>query len=254
MQTVEAKNLSVRLSEIFTSIEGEGIYFGTKTMFVRFAGCPLKCHWCDTTYALPFESGDSVPIEKAKELIESSLAPNTFKVNFTGGEPLSQHEALIELSKHVRSLGLRTYLESACYDSRRFESVLPFIDICKIEFKLSDSRVVAPENYSNLLRNELECLDAALSHHRSGSAGSSAKVVYVKVVVSSESSLDEFERLVRLIFETDNAGSLAGFIIQPTHKIAEPSLDRLVKFYDAVFPYCPDVRVIPQLHKILGAR
>ena len=143
-----------KLSEIFTSIEGEGILFGTKTMFVRLAGCPLKCYWCDTPYALPMDSGIDYSIDKVKELISNSLQPNTYKVNFTGGEPLMQYEVVLELAKFVRQKGLRIYLESACYDALRFVKVLPYIDFCKVEFKLRDSKAVSERHYDNLLKND----------------------------------------------------------------------------------------------------
>src|SRR5579884_3705551 len=68
-----ATEIKVNLSEIFTSIEGEGILFGTKTMFVRLAGCPLKCHWCDTTYALSFDSGTQYGLDEVKAMISTSL-------------------------------------------------------------------------------------------------------------------------------------------------------------------------------------
>jgi len=77
MQQKAAASTRVKLSEIFTSIEGEGILFGTKTMFVRMAGCPLKCHWCDTPYALPLDSGSDYSIDSAKELISKNLHVNT---------------------------------------------------------------------------------------------------------------------------------------------------------------------------------
>src|SRR5205807_3035930 len=122
---------TIQLSEIFTSVEGEGILFGTKTLFVRMAGCHLKCRWCDTSHALPMYSGNSYSLDYVKKLIADYLQPYTYKVNFTGGEPLVQYEAVIELAKFVRERGLRTYLESACYDSDRFGKLLPYIDICK---------------------------------------------------------------------------------------------------------------------------
>ena len=76
--------------------------FGTKTMFVRMAGCPLKCHWCDTPYALPTNSGKDYSMEEAKELIYKNVQPNTYKINFTGGEPLLQYEAVKELAAPVQ--------------------------------------------------------------------------------------------------------------------------------------------------------
>jgi organic radical activating enzyme len=246
-KTAASAGQAVRLSEIFTSIEGEGILYGTKTLFVRLAGCPLKCHWCDTVYALPADSGAEYSVAEAKKLISENLQPNTYKVNFTGGEPLVQHEAVMELAKFVKQkeLAVKTYLESACYDAARFEKVLPYIDICKIEFKLRDSAVVHEKHYPNLLRNEVECLKLAL---RSG------RTTYIKVVVTNSSSLEEFRQLVHTVFGLAKPGGIAGFIIQPSHGIDEPSLERVFGFYDAVYPSYDQVRVVPQLHKEMGVR
>ena len=235
----------VKLSEIFTSIEGEGILAGTKTLFIRLSGCPLRCHWCDTPQAIPFDSGTSVPIDKAKDLISSSLEKNTFKVNFTGGEPLAQDAAVFELANYVRGLGLSTYLESACHDSVRFKKLLPVIDFCKIEFKLSDAQAVGEKHQAGLIANEIACLEAACAER---------KAVYIKIVVTRSSSLAEFQDLVRRIFGAIRSEQLAGFIIQPSSTVDAPSLGHLFKFYDAVYPYFSQVRIIPQLHKILGAR
>lgn len=235
----------VKLSEIFTSIEGEGVLFGTKTMFVRLAGCPLNCHWCDTPYALPLDSGSDYSVDEVEGLISKNLHPNTYKVNFTGGEPLLQHEAVIELAKFVRQKGIKTYLESACYDSARFAKVLPYIDLVKVEFKLKDSKVVDDKHYGSLLRSELDCLKLAID---------SGKTTYIKVVVTNSSSLKEFKELVHEVFEVARPAAIAGFIIQPSYKIDEPTLDLLFGFYDAVYPIYDQVRVVPQLHKIIGVR
>jgi organic radical activating enzyme len=214
-------------------------------MFVRMAGCPLKCHWCDTPDSLPIDSGKEYSVQDAKSFISESLQPNTYKVNFTGGEPLAQHEALIELARFVKERKLRTYLESACYDSNRFAKVLPFLDICKIEFKLRDSKVVDEGNYDNLLNNELECLRLAVL---------SEKTTYIKIVVTNSSSVKEFRDLVYRVFNIAKPADIAGFIIQPSHKIDEPTLERLFEFYDAVYPSYEQVRIVPQMHKAIGAR
>jgi 7-carboxy-7-deazaguanine synthase len=236
----------IQLSEIFTSIEGEGILFGTKTMFVRMAGCHLKCLWCDTTYALPMDSGNDYSIDYAKKLIAKHLKPNTYKVNFTGGEPLLQYEAVIELAKFVKEeKGLRTYIESSCFDSSRFAKVLPYMDICKIEFKMSDSKVVDAKYYHNLLRNEFECLEIAIRNH---------KITYIKVVITNSTNLNEFKHLINNIFTHVKTADIAGFIIQPSHGMDEPTVERLFGFYDFVYPLYQEVRIVPQLHKVIGAR
>lgn len=235
----------VKLSEIFTSIEGEGVLFGTKTMFVRLAGCPLNCHWCDTPYAIPMDSGGDFSISEVKKMIAGELLPNTYKVNFTGGEPLVQHVVVIELAKFVKEKGIRTYLESACYDSVRFAKVLPYIDLVKIEFKMRDSNAVDGKNYPTLLKNELECLKLAVE---------ASKNPYIKIVVTNSTEEEELKDLVRKVFAAVKERDLAGFIIQPSHSADEPLLDRLFAFYDAIYPYYEQVRVVPQLHKIIGAR
>jgi organic radical activating enzyme len=243
MQTTATR---VQLSEIFTSIEGEGILFGTKTMFVRMAGCHLGCSWCDTGYALHMNSGNDYTLERVKNMISNELQPNTYKVNFTGGEPLLQYDAVANLAKFVKEeKGLRTYIESSCFDSNRFEKVLPFMDICKVEFKMSDSKAVDLKHYASLLSNEMQCLKTSIQY---------AKTTYIKIVVTASSSIQEFKRLLEKIFTSVKASDLAGFIIQPSYATDEPSLERLLNFYDATYPTYDDVRIIPQLHKVIGVR
>ncbi len=236
---------TIQLSEIFTSIEGEGILFGTKTLFVRMAGCHLKCRWCDTSYALPMYSGNSYSLESVKKLIADHLKPFTYKVNFTGGEPLVQYEAVIDLAKFVRERGLRTYLESACYDSDRFAKLIPYIDICKVELKMRDSKVVDMNHYDNLLQNEIRCLRTSVKNH---------KITYIKIVVTNSTDIKEFAGLVENIFQQVRTADISGFIIQPSDRIDEPTTERLLQFYDIVCPYYREVRIIPQLHKEIGAR
>jgi 7-carboxy-7-deazaguanine synthase len=244
MQKMNGKR--VQLSEIFTSIEGEGPFFGTKTMFIRLAGCHLGCHWCDTTYALGMNSGKSYLINEVKDLIIKQLQPSTYKINFTGGEPLLQYEAVAELSEFIKQKkGLRTYIESSCFDSSRFAKILPYIDICKIEFKMSDSRAVDYKTYADLLYNEVRCLNLAISH---------SKTTYIKIVVTNSTNIIEFRNLVKEIFEVANVNNLIGFVIQPSYGMDEPTLEKLLRFYDCVYPVYEEVRIVPQLHKLIGVR
>jgi 7-carboxy-7-deazaguanine synthase len=243
---LKTNNDRVQLNEVFTSIEGEGPYFGTKTIFVRMSGCHLNCHWCDTTYALAMNSGTNITVDEAKDLIMKELQPNTYKINFTGGEPLIQHEAVAELAKFMKQKkGLRTYIESSCFDSLRFAKVLPHIDICKVEFKMSDSEVVDHDSYNHLLLNQIRCLKLAVMQR---------KKTYVKVVVTGSSNIHEFRNLVKEIFENAEPSNLVGFVIQPCAGVDEPTVEKLLSFYDCVYPMYDEVRIVPQLHKLMGVR
>ncbi len=236
--------MKVRLFEIFTSVEGEGILYGTKTLFVRLAGCPFTCFYCDTKESLPLDSGKEYNIQEACQLIDSNLKSQTYKVNFTGGDPLIQHQAVAELAKHVQGKKIPTYLESSCFDLDRFNHVLPFIDIVKIEFKTKDSEFVDSKHYEKLIGNAMNCLKSSVS---------AKKTTYIKIVVSSKTEINEFTNLVTSVFNFVSKDQIDGFVIQPTYGIAEPSLDLLLNLYDVVFPYFNDVKVVPQLHKLIGA-
>ncbi len=236
--------MKVRLFEIFTSVEGEGILYGTKTLFVRLAGCPFTCFYCDTKESLPLDSGKEYNIQEACQLIDSNLKSQTYKVNFTGGDPLIQHEAVAELAKYVQGKKIPTYLESSCFDLDRFNHVLPFIDIVKIEFKTKDSEFVDSKHYEKLIGNAMSCLKSSVS---------AKKITYIKIVVSSKTEINEFTNLVTSVFNSVSKDQIDGFVIQPTYGIAEPSLDLLLNLYDVVFPYFNDVKVVPQLHKLIGA-
>lgn len=88
--TVSAdRNQTVRLSEIFFSLQGEAARSGLPTVFVRLTGCPLRCTWCDTEYA--FTGGTTTPIEEV--LTEVARFPTRY-VCVTGGEPLAQKTCL----------------------------------------------------------------------------------------------------------------------------------------------------------------
>ena len=189
-------------------------------------------------------SGKEYSISKAKEIIKKNLQKNTYKVNFTGGDPLAQAKAVAELAKFVQSKKIPTYLESSCYDSSKFAQVLPYIDFIKIEFKTPESGFVDSKHYSKLLESELDCLRLAKK---------SKKITYIKVVISSKTQLSQFKKLLKQIFKIVSEADLAGFIIQPTYGISEPSLEQLFSFYDSVYEYDAQVRIVPQLHKFIGA-
>jgi hypothetical protein len=94
------------------------------------------------------------------------------------------------------------------------------------------------------MENAIKCLKSSIA---------SKKTTYIKIVVSSKTSLKDFTDLINKIFNTTSNQEIDGFIIQPTYGISEPSLDLLLNLYDIVYPYYIDVKVVPQLHKFIGA-
>jgi organic radical activating enzyme len=77
----------MRVNEIFVSIQGEGPEAGRRAIFVRFSGCNLSCHWCDSKYAL-----HTYVDQSAAQLIEVVERSKCRYVVLTGGEPTIQEE------------------------------------------------------------------------------------------------------------------------------------------------------------------
>ncbi|MCL2076689.1 MAG: 7-carboxy-7-deazaguanine synthase QueE [Betaproteobacteria bacterium] len=84
---------ALKISEIFFSLQGEASRAGLPTVFIRLAGCPLHCHWCDTGYALT--GGTRMTL--AEIMVAVRIHP-TRHVCVTGGEPLAQKDCLALLA------------------------------------------------------------------------------------------------------------------------------------------------------------
>ncbi|ARU32043.1 7-carboxy-7-deazaguanine synthase QueE [Sulfuriferula sp. AH1] len=84
---------TLRITEIFYSVQGETSRVGLPTVFVRLTGCPLRCGYCDTAYA--FHGGESLTLST---ILERVAAYHPRYVTVTGGEPLAQKHALTLLS------------------------------------------------------------------------------------------------------------------------------------------------------------
>lgn len=98
------RKLSMRIAEIYESVQGEGFLTGTKSVFVRTSGCNLRCWYCDTPYASWRPEGEDWPVDEIVAQIETYGCKY---VVLTGGEPmlfaemLPLCERLRELDKHI---------------------------------------------------------------------------------------------------------------------------------------------------------
>ncbi|MBX3650362.1 MAG: 7-carboxy-7-deazaguanine synthase QueE [Burkholderiales bacterium] len=109
---------TLRVTEIFHSLQGETSRSGLPTVFVRLTGCPLRCGYCDTAYA--FHGGESLALD---EILRRVAAYGTHYVTLTGGEPLAQKHAPLLLRRladagHSVSLETSGALDVSAVDPR----------------------------------------------------------------------------------------------------------------------------------------
>jgi 7-carboxy-7-deazaguanine synthase len=99
--------ISLKISEIFFSLQGETSRAGLPTVFVRLTGCPLRCVWCDTEYA--FSGGKNIPLP---EVLAKIAQHAVRRVCVTGGEPLAQ-KACLPLLAALCDAGYEVSLETS---------------------------------------------------------------------------------------------------------------------------------------------
>lgn len=97
----------LRITEIFYSIQGESTWAGLPCTFVRLTGCPLRCSWCDTSYA--FHGGERKTFD---EIMEEVGRHPTRLVEITGGEPLS-HPGALRLADLLLEAGYTVLVETS---------------------------------------------------------------------------------------------------------------------------------------------
>lgn len=137
----DAGAVTLRVSEIFFSLQGETSRVGLPTVFVRLAGCPLRCTYCDTAYA--FHGGKTMALDDVLERIREYHARY---VTVTGGEPLAQkgcHALLTALCDRGYSVSLET---SGAIDIARVDRRVSRI----LDIKTPDSGEAGKNRWSNL--------------------------------------------------------------------------------------------------------
>ena len=141
----------MRVSEIFYSLQGEGFLAGLPSIFIRLAGCPLRCKWCDTKYAWDRTAGAHYTIEKILQMVQQW--PCDFVV-ITGGEPMINSE-LLQLARKLKAAGKHITIETA---GIAYVPDLP-CDLMSISPKLSNS---TPEDSKLAAIHENSRLDMAV--------------------------------------------------------------------------------------------
>ena len=135
------KKKSLKITEIFSSIQGETSKIGLPTVFIRLTGCPLRCQYCDTSYA--FYGGELVLIE---DIIGEVQKHNYKDVCVTGGEPLAQKNSK-ELLTDLANLDFQVSLETG--GSMSLEGIDERVKII-MDIKTPDSEEATKNRWENL--------------------------------------------------------------------------------------------------------
>ena len=138
---ISAADRELRVSEIFYSLQGESRTVGLPTVFIRLTGCPLRCGYCDTSYA--FSGGERLSLA---EILKQVAAYDARYVTVTGGEPLAQRDCWL-LLKMLCDAGYTTSIEtSGAVDIRQVDKRVSTV----MDIKTPGSGEVERNLYTNL--------------------------------------------------------------------------------------------------------
>jgi len=249
-----AASPSAYLSEIFASFQGEGSRAGQRHLFVRFAGCNIRCTWCDTPDSLvkvascrvDYPAGDSevivnpVPLDRLAAVIARCIEedPSIAMIAVTGGEPMVQG---VFLAAWLASAppARPCLLETNAMLTTSLSAVLAGIAVVSADVKL-------PSN-----SGEPELWD----RHRAFLEACRGTEIYVKLPVDAQTDPAEVTRAAELVAQ---AAPGAVLFIQP---VSDPDTNewridskRLGELAALASVQVRDTRVLPQIHKLVGVR
>ncbi|MFH0731312.1 MAG: 7-carboxy-7-deazaguanine synthase QueE [Candidatus Omnitrophota bacterium] len=221
---------NAKIVEIFSSIQGEGVYIGQAQTFVRFYGCNLSCGYCDERKKNKFKEYSS------EGLIASIVKENNIVVSFTGGEPLLYADFLKEILPQLKKKGFIIYLETNGTLKNKLLEIIDFLDIISMDIKLPSS--TGGKAY---WKDHFDFLKAT-----------SRKKAFVKSVITNKTTTSDIKKAVSIIEETNKA---VFFILQPvTINNRIQKIKKAREFLSLAGSRLDNVRLIPQVHKILGEK
>ncbi|RLG24449.1 7-carboxy-7-deazaguanine synthase QueE [Methanosarcinales archaeon] len=237
------------MQEIFSSIQGEGIYAGVHQVFVRFCGCNLHCSYCDTLPARAMDVAhcrvENIPgckdfstlknplsVEDVISSIERLWSASTRHVSLTGGEPLLQSVFIKQLAEGTNR---PLYLETNSTLPDAAENIADVIDIAACDIKLEEHH--ASDDYASLFDRTLETVQKFYNNCE----------VFIKIIILPETTTDSLLPAVKAVADIDPCIPV---VLQPVSSHA-PNTLHLIELMDTAGEYLDCVRVIPQMHKLL---
>jgi 7-carboxy-7-deazaguanine synthase len=241
------------LSEIFVSFQGEGAHVGYRHLFVRLAGCNLRCRYCDTPDSLERTAAYTVSAGGGPPQVESNpvSAPDLANLltlllkreapidalALTGGEPLAQSEFLRALLETGR-FNVPVLIETNGVLPQRLREVLPLVSIISVDIKLPSNAGEGTfwDEHADFLRL------------------ARAKDLYAKILVDRTTADEDVARAAALVA---SIGSKVPVFMQPIVSPTGIQLidgERLMHLYLVARRHANSIRVLPQTHKQIGVR
>lgn len=227
----------LKVNEIFgPSIQGEGLNIGVPSVFLRTAGCSLKCRWCDSTYAFvegtEMSTGDIV--KRIDRLLPTMLEASGFHLVITGGEPLEQSEGVSQLlefyaeySNFLTSVRPRVTIET----NGNHNLITKFLS--KVLWSISPKLPSAGKAYKPI--EDLD-VDALYTSKLLNSQW--------KFVVSNKEDQDVVSRWVQQY-------AFYNVVFQPCSAEGSITYAELIEWTrDTLWSKCYQVRVLPQAHVV----
>lgn len=261
---------SIPLLELFPSIQGEGSYFGEPQVFVRLAGCPLRCRWCDTAESWSFPGPEAprsaelwlggIPTEEvpawagAAEVLGhlGRLDPTGRRtVSITGGEPLMWPEALLALRGVLPYR--RLHLETSGAFPRSLAKVADAFDHLSVDLKLPADLAPPVDPGPGF---ETPPADEAgwRAQRRAVLAQLRGRDACAKLVVAGKRSVEAYTPLLDDLAELTPETPLFLQPVTPIARIEAPKYKELQPLLAAAEERGLRPRVVPQLHPQLGVR
>lgn len=219
------------IKEIFTSIQGEGIFVGYKQLFIRFTKCNLTCEYCDTDYSQDNLTKEYTPQELLEE-IKKHDTENIHSISLTGGEPLLDSDFLKEFLPLTKN---KIYLETNGTLINELTKVINFIDYVSMDIKLDSS-----SKNADLFDVHDEFTKICLKNNKN---------IFYKVVFDENITDEEIEKTIELAQKHN-----VTIILQPLmlgNKM-KPTSQTILKVTDKFIEKYQDTRLIPQVHKFLN--
>lgn len=213
------------IKEIFSSIQGEGLYVGQKHIFVRFCKCNLACKFCDTDFDIKNAKEYSID-----ELYEILKPLDSDVISFTGGEPLLDVDFLNDFLKEYKDkLNKKIYLETNGTCFKELKKIIDYIDIIAMDIKLKSA--TGQEN--SFFENE-EFIKTALN-----------KELFIKIVFDENISEEEIIKTSSLAKKYN-----LKLILQPKMPINKNL--NIENIFEKFYLNYHNVFLIPQTHKFLN--